>query len=153
MNELLTTWSALLFAGKWLFVGLIYLALLIILGAVRQEARWRLSGGEAPANVGAGRLRVLEGGADKRLKVGFVVPLRPVTTLGAKPGNTLVLNDPYVSGRHARLTWDGTTWFVEDLGSANGTLVDGQPCRPQARCLVPFGARLTLGAVVLELLA
>lgn len=153
MNDLLTTWSALLFAGKWLFVGLIYLALLIILGAVRQEARWRLAGGEAPANVGAGRLRVLEGGGDKRLKTGYVILLRPVTTLGAKSGNTIVLNDPYVSSRHARLTWDGTAWYVEDLGSANGTVVDDKPCRGQARCPVPFGSRLYLGGVVLELLA
>jgi hypothetical protein len=153
MNDLLTTWSAALFAGKWLFVGLIYLALLIILGAVRQEARWRLAGGEAPAHVGAGRLRVLEGGADKRLKPGYVIPLRPVTTLGAKSGNTIVLNDPYVSSRHARLTWDGTAWYVEDLGSANGTVVDEKPCRPQTRCPLPFGARLRLGPVVLELLA
>src|SRR5688500_9798224 len=107
MNDLLTTWSALLFAGKWMFVGLVYLALLIILAAVRQEARWRLAGGEAPASVGAGRLRVLEGGADKRLKPGYVIPLRPVTTLGAKSTNTIVLADPFVSSRHVRLTWDG----------------------------------------------
>jgi pSer/pThr/pTyr-binding forkhead associated (FHA) protein len=73
--------------------------------------------------------------------------------LGAKSGNTLVLNDPYVSSRHARLTWDGTAWYVEDLGSANGTVVDDKPCRPQARCPLPFGARLRIGPVVLELLA
>jgi hypothetical protein len=153
MTDVLPAWSALLFAGKWLFVGLVYLALLIILGAVRQEARWRLGGGDSPAAVGSGRLRVLEGGADKRLKPGVIIPLRPVTTLGAKSGSTIVLGDPYVSSRHARLTWDGTAWYVEDLGSANGTLVNDQPCRAQTRCPVPFGARLRIGAVVLELLA
>ena len=103
--------------------------------------------------MGAGRLRVLEGGAGKRLQPGYVIPLRPVTTLGAKAGNSIVLADPYVSSRHARLTWDGTAWYVEVLGRGNGTAVDDKPCRPEARCPLPFGARLHVGPVVLELLA
>ncbi|GGM94943.1 hypothetical protein GCM10009721_21520 [Terrabacter tumescens] len=32
-------------------------------------------------------------------------------------------SDPGVSRRHAQLTTDGTRWFVEDLGSSNGTFV------------------------------
>ena len=34
-----------------------------------------------------------------------------------------VSGDPGVSRRHAQLTTDGTRWFIEDLGSANGTYI------------------------------
>jgi hypothetical protein len=153
MNDLLAIWSTLLFAGKWLFTGLVFLALVIILNAVRQEARGHLAGASEAAPVSAGRLRVLDGGADAALRPGRILPLRPVNTLGAAKENTLTLTDPYVSGRHARLTWDGADWWVEDLGSANGTLVDGQPCRPHTRCKLTSGQRLSLGEVALELLA
>jgi hypothetical protein len=149
MSDVLTAWGSLLFVGKWLFVGLVYLALLIILAAVRQEARWRLPAGESGPLAG-GRLRVLAG--DGRLRPGFIIPLRPVNTLGAEKDNTLALADPYVSAHHARLTWDGSEWWVEDLDSSNGTRVDQRPCQPHARCPVAFGARLALGNVVLELL-
>ncbi len=46
-------------------------------------------------------------------------------TIGREPGNTLVLNDTRVSSRHARVTRNGHSIRVEDLGSANGTLVNG----------------------------
>lgn len=38
----------------------------------------------------------------------------------------LHLDDPTVSGRHARLEWRGRNILVQDLGSANGTFVDGE---------------------------
>jgi hypothetical protein len=39
----------------------------------------------------------------------------------------LVLEDPRVSKQHARLRWTGSGWVVEDLGSKNGTRVNGGP--------------------------
>ena len=41
----------------------------------------------------------------------------------------LVVEDPRVSKRHARLRWTGTGWALEDLGSKNGTTVNAQPAR------------------------
>ena len=38
---------------------------------------------------------------------------------------TLVLEDDYASGRHARLFPQGSRWFIEDLGSTNGTYLGG----------------------------
>lgn len=37
----------------------------------------------------------------------------------------LVIADEYASSRHARFTTDGTDWFVGDLGSTNGTYLNG----------------------------
>ncbi len=35
--------------------------------------------------------------------------------------------DPLVSRQHARIFFEGDTWYVEDLGSRNGTIIGGQP--------------------------
>jgi pSer/pThr/pTyr-binding forkhead associated (FHA) protein len=47
---------------------------------------------------------------------------------GRDPGaNDLVLDDPRVSARHARLEWTGRAWKLTDLSSKNGTFVSGLP--------------------------
>lgn len=48
------------------------------------------------------------------------------TSLGRGHGNDIQINDKTISGRHALITTIGGETFVEDLGSTNGTLVDGK---------------------------
>ena len=50
-------------------------------------------------------------------------PLR----IGRSPDNDLILRDPATSGHHARLEQRGSQFFIIDLGSTNGTLVNGEP--------------------------
>jgi hypothetical protein len=50
---------------------------------------------------------------------------RPAMVLGRGPGSDLVLTSPRVSRSHARLTWDGRQFLVQDLGSKNGTRLNG----------------------------
>ena len=45
-------------------------------------------------------------------------------TIGRADDSTLVLTDDYASTRHARLMPQDGQWFVEDLGSTNGTYLD-----------------------------
>jgi hypothetical protein len=47
--------------------------------------------------------------------------------VGRSPDNDLILRDPATSGHHARLERRGAQFFVVDLGSTNGTLVNGEP--------------------------
>src|SRR5690625_4137877 len=47
-------------------------------------------------------------------------------TIGRDPACTLVLDDTYASTRHARIFPGDGSWFVEDLGSTNGTYVGSQ---------------------------
>lgn len=49
--------------------------------------------------------------------------------VGRRPGSTIQLDDPYVSARHARIFLDPESQavVVEDLGSRNGTYLDGAP--------------------------
>ncbi len=46
--------------------------------------------------------------------------------IGRDLSNDIVINDPEVSRRHARLFLQGNNYVIEDLGSTNGTYVNGQ---------------------------
>lgn len=63
----------------------------------------------------------------------------------------LVLEDDYASGRHARIFPQGSRWFLEDLGSTNGTFVQGnQLTRTMA---IDPGTPVRIGKTVMELKA
>lgn len=145
-------WSALLFSGKWLFVGLIYAMLLIVLLAVRREMQGHLgeetSASPAPAK---GRLKVIKNGTDPRARPGTVLTLANETTLGSDKANDLLLTDQYISAQHARFRWDGGQWRLRDLGSTNGTYVNQRRLAPHQEQPVPFGAEVTLGDMTFEL--
>ena len=52
--------------------------------------------------------------------------IRSVVTIGRGPGNDIVLDDPHLSRRHCRILWYEEGILIEDLGSINGTVVNGQ---------------------------
>ncbi len=96
----------------------------------------------------AGRLVVVEAG-ETNLEVGTAFPLQEATSLGRAPFNQIALPDPYVSARHALLTWREGHWWLEDLGSRNGTLLNGEPVtRPT---VVSTGDLIGVGRVALRL--
>jgi hypothetical protein len=73
------------------------------------------------------------------------VPLYIV--VGRSQDCDVILRDPSVSGRHARLSWRGDKILLEDLGSANGTWLDGNRIRQTE---LKVGAEVTLGNAPLE---
>lgn len=69
--------------------------------------------------------------------------------VGRAPSCTLVVDDDTASGRHARIFPHDGGWYVEDLGSTNGTwLGDARVSDPVP---VPIGTPVRVGQTVLEL--
>ena len=57
---------------------------------------------------------------------GVSIVVRGPVIVGRSPNADIVIGAGYVSARHARFSLMGTNLFVEDLGSTNGTAVNGQ---------------------------
>ncbi len=63
---------------------------------------------------------------DQGSQAGRTFPLdRDVITLGREPSSTIPIGEIQVSRQHARITRRGGQWVIEDLGSTNGTFVNG----------------------------
>ena len=54
------------------------------------------------------------------------VPLNSGDTLGRVPGNAVQIKIAEASHKHCVFTEEGGVWWIEDLGSSNGTLVNGR---------------------------
>ncbi len=88
-------------------------------GAFQIDGRLR----EGQGGVGAGSL-VLP--TDDRIALGD-----HTVTIGRKPESTIVLADPNVSRNHAEVRPHGAGWVLVDLGSTNGSRVNGQKVAEQ----------------------
>ena len=139
------------------FLALLWLFVLAALRVVRSDL-YSASGMRVPM-PGAGRAPRQSRGKSK-------VPRQMVVTHGALAGtrisldgrpiligraddSTLVLDDDYASTRHARLSLRGSDWYVEDLGSTNGTYLDRAKVTGPTK--VPLGVPIRIGKTVIEL--
>lgn len=81
---------------------------------------------------------------------GTTLPLTDAGILiGRNPECALVLSDDFASGRHARIYRHDDGWYVDDLGSTNGTFAGNQKVGQGFK--LDVGSRLRIGQTVLEL--
>lgn len=144
-----------IFFSKWIIIGLIYCVLFMLFKTVRNEMNTQVEGKSnrrLPAGV-PGRLEVIKNNQDSKtqIAIGSIYNLQIETNLGSDRTNEVFLRDQSISGRHACMSWDGADWWIEDLGSTNGTFVNGRPCSPHREEQVPFGATLSLGHLAFKL--
>lgn len=69
--------------------------------------------------------------------------------IGRAPDCTVTINDSYASGHHLRLYKNENQWFVEDLNSTNGTLLNG--ARLQSATPLSIGMKVQIGQTTMEL--
>jgi hypothetical protein len=69
--------------------------------------------------------------------------IRPVTSIGRGSDTDLRIDDPGISRRHAEIRVDGSRAVLVDLGSTNGSIVDGHQV---AQAELADGTRVTLGS-------
>ncbi len=70
-----------------------------------------------------GFLRVV-GSENGAATVGMVFPLHPETSIGRSQSCAITLDDSFVSNEHAVLLHRAQQWWLEDMGSSNGTLLN-----------------------------
>lgn len=102
--------------------------------------------GTQPAGARSGPVLVA---VDPASLAGTAYSLDAETTIGRATGCRISIDDTHVSKVHARVFLHEGRWYVEDLGSTNGTLVNGAAVGGA----VPLGVgdHLTVGETVLEL--
>lgn len=114
-----------------LFVFLLYFFLFQIARTISRELRMvsiATAGGQTTGSSEPPRAvaqLVLEGDTEGGLPAGTTFALHPGAVVGRRPGSDIFLNDTYMSGEHARLTLHEGRWWLADLGSTNGTFVNG----------------------------
>lgn len=106
-----------LFAGRLLLLALLYL---FLFAAVR--AGLGHVSAQRAKTAGAFTLTVTSGPPELK---GVTLPLTGPVVIGRSPGADIVVGDDFVSGRHARIAPAGTDVVLEDLGSTNGTVLNG----------------------------
>ena len=68
-----------------------------------------------------------------------------VTTIGRTNGNDLIISGRTVSRRHARLWFEGGRWYLADMQSANGTLVNNMRLQPNQAIPLNDGDMINFG--------
>ena len=133
--------DVLLFAGRILLVALLYLFLLFAIkagiGLVRSGSRSKKS---TQLSI------VITQGPSALL--GTVMPLNSALVIGRAPGSDIYVPDDLISGKHARITPIPDGAILEDLGSTNGTLLNGM--RVKAPETLLQGDKISVGMLVLE---
>lgn len=104
-------------------VFLLYLFLYQIVRVITRELR--TAGTETTPASQYGYLTVINPG-QSGLQPGKKFPLNQINSIGRAMTNDIPLNDTFLSGEHAVLEWDGNAWIVEDLGSTNGSWLNGR---------------------------
>src|SRR5699024_10688618 len=135
----------------WLFIYLVLRALKTdVFGNVgmRSSSRGARRGGFLGRGGGTIRHLVVTQGALAGTRI--TLSEQPVL-LGRADNCTLVIDDDYASNQHAKLSPHGPDWFLEDLGSTNGTYLDRS--RVTTPVKVAEGTPIRIGKTELELRA
>lgn len=135
--------GVLLWGIRVAFLLLIYIFLIRAFGVLHGSLA-----GERDPSRSLGVL-VVERSPSRTPRTGERITLRVTNAIGRDAGNDIPLPDEAASARHAVLELRDGEWWIEDLGSTNGTLVNGVRIAKPER--VRAGDQLGIGRVTMRL--
>jgi hypothetical protein len=135
---------AVIWIVRLLFLALLYLFLARVVRSLLRDLR---AAAREPSSS-LGRLIVLDSPSGEPAQ-GRSFDLDAIMTLGRDVNNAIVIDDPFASAEHAVLTYRGQSWYVEDLGSTNGTYINGGPVADLSP--LGYGDEVAIGQVRLRL--
>jgi hypothetical protein len=127
-------------------VALLYVFLLSVIAVGQRQLRAEGRVRESPG--AAAHLVVIDPGTSG-MYPGDAIALQPVTRIGRADGNTLIVEDEFISAHHAMVLERNGAWWVRDDGSTNGTLVNG--VRVTSEVPLHEGDELQVGQVRMRL--
>lgn len=83
------------------------------------------------------------------MPTGEVYPLRPLTSMGRSPTNSIVIPDNFASSEHALISLKEGRWWLEDRNSRNGTMLNGEPIH--SPIIITDGDIISIGNTHLKL--
>src|SRR5580658_576262 len=89
-------------------------------------------------------------GSIRNLLSGKTQLLEPDYLIGRAPTSALRPSHRYVSAQHAAIRWNGSEWELRDLGSRNGTFLDGLRLKPGKEYPIRAGAKIAFGKLLEE---
>ncbi|TAK35291.1 MAG: FHA domain-containing protein [Chloroflexota bacterium] len=127
-------------------IALLYFLIFQLLRTMRRDLRRTAQ--PTAAHPRASWLTVVEPGHSDMMR-GDEIPLETVNSIGRAPSNTICVNDDFVSAQHAILSFRQKQWWLEDLGSTNGSFVNRHPV--ETPTIVAPGDMVEIGRVKLKL--
>lgn len=109
---------------KVVIILLIYIIIFWALKIMYKDIKGGNKKRKASRQLGLEVLKI--GDMQSNLKVGSVIPIHNKLTIGRREDNILVLHDQYVSGYHSEIFVKNDNYFIRDLNSTNGTLLNGK---------------------------
>jgi hypothetical protein len=151
-----------LFLIRAAFLAILWIFVLSAISVIRSD----MFGARVPETARGGAPSPERRGGSKPRKPRRGAPTHLLVVEGENPGTraeladaplligrgsdaAIKLDDDYVSTRHARIAASGDDWFVEDLGSTNGTYVG--PVRITQPTTIGLGVQVRVGKTILEL--
>lgn len=130
-------------ALKFGFLAILYLFLMWVARSSWRDLRWRSDYEEVadepdvpvhdPGYADGAPNRTLEVVAAMGVRPGHRFRLGESASIGRAAGADVQIDDPYASSAHARIFARGGGTYIEDMGSTNGTYLNGRPLRRAER--------------------
>lgn len=134
-------------ALRYVFIGLLYVFLILVVRAIYRDMRQpegRPRSARRKKKKAQPQLIVIT--ADRN--VGSRYALTDDVSVGRAAGCSILIDDTYASQQHARIYSEAESFYVEDLGSTNGTYVNGRKISYPLELRV--GDRIKIGKTVFE---
>ncbi len=153
LPESLRTFDLFVLALRIAFIFLVYFFLyqvarvvlreLVTIGTVTSS-----SGGHASVSMPdpSSALELIDP-AESSWGAGATFPLDHYTTVGRHSDNSIEIDDGFISGSHAEVSYEQGAWWLQDLNSTNGTWVNNQPVSPHSRMRLSDGDIVQFGRV------
>ncbi|WP_163193718.1 FHA domain-containing protein [Clostridium thermarum] len=130
-----------------LFILIIYIIIFMALRIMYKDVK---NGDKKKILKKSWGLEVIAVPENSNLGKGSIIPINRLITIGRKEDNMVILNDPYASGYHAKVYVRNTDYYIEDLNSTNGTLLNEE--KVEGKVMLEPGDEIRIGTTLFKVI-